>query len=252
MRAIWVTPAKSRPDHDITSYEVYDLIRANIPEYDASGYLGGTWKIDTIKWLAGAQIGTRKKIFGSIGPKTMEIAQAGHHWFTGRYLAYLGESKVGRKIFLTSFVDKTVRAAHKELLEESAAPSAASVRSGVRAEHRHHSSAGHHGRRHRRYVRQLPGHDLLQRRADQLVPHGRVSPVRRLRHRGQARRRRSSASAKNDGMKQEPDFLTRDPVLCFTASASIPCLGDALWNAQHPRKRQSSGERTASPPRLRT
>jgi hypothetical protein len=44
----------------------------------------------------------------------MEIAQAGHHWFTGRYLAYLGESKVGRKIFLTSFVDKTVRAAHKE------------------------------------------------------------------------------------------------------------------------------------------
>jgi len=102
------------PDHDITSYEIYDLLRANIPEYDASGYLGGTWKVDTIKWLAGAQIGSRKKIFGSIGPKTMEIAQAGHHWFTGRYLAYLGESKVGRKIFLTSFVDKTVRAAHKE------------------------------------------------------------------------------------------------------------------------------------------
>jgi hypothetical protein len=46
------------PDHDITSYEVYDLIRANVPEYDASGYLGGTWKIDSIKWLAGAQIGT--------------------------------------------------------------------------------------------------------------------------------------------------------------------------------------------------
>ena len=31
---------------------------------------------------------------------------------------------------------------------------------------------GHHGRRHGRYVRQLPGHDLLERRVDQLLPHG--------------------------------------------------------------------------------
>ena len=101
------------PDHNITSYEVYDLIKENVPEYEASGYLGGTWKIDSIKWLAGAQIGTRKRVFGSIGPKTMELAQNGHHWLTGRYLAYLGESKIGRKVFLASFFDKTVRTAHK-------------------------------------------------------------------------------------------------------------------------------------------
>jgi MoaA/NifB/PqqE/SkfB family radical SAM enzyme len=101
------------PDHNITSYEVYDLIKEHVPEYDASGYLGGTWKIDSIKWLAGAQIGTRKRVFGAIGPKSMELAQNGHHWFTGRYLAYLGESKIGRKVFLASFFDKPVRAAHK-------------------------------------------------------------------------------------------------------------------------------------------
>ncbi|CAG0931111.1 hypothetical protein TFLX_02000 [Thermoflexales bacterium] len=101
------------PDRNITSYEVYDLIKEHVPEYEASGYLGGTWKIDSIKWLAGAQIGSKKRVFGSIGPRTMELAQNGHHWFTGRYLAYLGESKVGRKIFLTSFFDKYVRAAHK-------------------------------------------------------------------------------------------------------------------------------------------
>jgi MoaA/NifB/PqqE/SkfB family radical SAM enzyme len=102
-----------QPDRNITSYEVHDLIKDNVPEFDASGYLGGTWKIDSIKWLAGAMIGTRRTVFGSIGKRTMEVAQAGHHWFTGKYLAYLSESTIGRKIFLTSFFDKTVRAAHK-------------------------------------------------------------------------------------------------------------------------------------------
>ena len=130
-------------------------------------------------------------------PRRWRLAQNGHHWFTGRYLAYLGESKIGRKIFLTSFVDKTRARGAQGLLGEFAAPPAARVRSGVRAEHRHHSSAGHHAGRHRRHVRQLPGHDLLERRADQLVPHGRVSPVRRLCHRGQSRRKRGSAGALN-------------------------------------------------------
>lgn len=103
------TPA----ERDITSFEVHDLIKANVPEFDASGYLGGTWKVDSIKWLAGAMIGTKRQVFGSIGAKTMELAQAAHHLFTGRYLAYLGQSKVGRKVFWLSPFDKTVGAAHR-------------------------------------------------------------------------------------------------------------------------------------------
>jgi MoaA/NifB/PqqE/SkfB family radical SAM enzyme len=102
-----------QPDRNITSYEVHDLIKGYVPEFDASGYLGGTWKIDSIKWLAGAMIGTKRTVFGSIGKRSMELAQAGHHWFTGKYLAYLSQSKIGRLIFLASFFDKTVRAAHK-------------------------------------------------------------------------------------------------------------------------------------------
>jgi hypothetical protein len=107
-----------RPDRNITSYELYDLIKANIPEYDASGYLGGTWKIDSIKWLTGATIGSTKRIYGPIGPRTMEIAQAGHHFLTGRYMAYLGESKIGRRIFWVSALDKTVRATYKHYLKD--------------------------------------------------------------------------------------------------------------------------------------
>lgn len=106
------------PDRNITSYEVYDLIKAHVPEFEASGYLGGTWKIDSIKWLAGAMIGSREQVYGSIGKRTMELAQAGHHWFTGKYLAYLSQSSIGRKVFLASLFDKTVRAAHGRYLRD--------------------------------------------------------------------------------------------------------------------------------------
>jgi MoaA/NifB/PqqE/SkfB family radical SAM enzyme len=103
------TPA----ERDITSYEVHDLIKESFPNFDAAGYLGGTWKIDSIKWLAGAMIGNKHGMYGSIGPKTMELAQTGHHLFKGRYLAYLSDAKVGGKIFLMSAFDRTVRAAYK-------------------------------------------------------------------------------------------------------------------------------------------
>ncbi len=105
--------SEATPERDITSYEVHDLIKDNIPEFDAAGYLGGTWKIDSIKWLAGAMIGTKRKVYGSIGKRTMELAQIGHHLFTGKYLAYLANSKVGGKMFWLSPFDKSVRAAYK-------------------------------------------------------------------------------------------------------------------------------------------
>jgi hypothetical protein len=105
--------SEATPERNITSYEVHDLIKDNIPEFDAAGYLGGTWKIDSIKWLAGAMIGTRRKVYGSIGRRTMELAQIGHHLFTGKYLAYLANSKVGGKMFWLSPFDKTVRTAYR-------------------------------------------------------------------------------------------------------------------------------------------
>jgi hypothetical protein len=90
---------------------VYQIIKDHFPEYEPSGYLGGTIRHDSYKWLAGALIGSKKKIYGSIGKRTMEIAQAGHHFFTGTYLAYLSCAKVGPKIFLLSPWDKTLRQA---------------------------------------------------------------------------------------------------------------------------------------------
>jgi hypothetical protein len=104
-------------EHFVTSPEVAGLIEENCPEYAPSGYLGGTVRHDTFKWLAGAVIGSKKRgVFGSIGKQTMEVAQAGHHLFRGTYLAYLSEAKVGRRVFLMSPWDPTVRRAARRWL----------------------------------------------------------------------------------------------------------------------------------------
>jgi pyruvate-formate lyase-activating enzyme len=98
----------------VTSPEVYELIQQNFPEYDAAGYLGGSVRHDTFKWLIGAQVGSKHQVYGSIGKRTMELSQAGHHFFTGRYLAYLAEAAIGAKIFLLSPWDATLRKAWKK------------------------------------------------------------------------------------------------------------------------------------------
>ncbi len=100
----------------VTSPEIYDLLRENFPAYDASGYLGGSIRHDSFKWLIGAQIGTRQKIYGSVGKRTMELAQVGHHFFTGRYLAYLSKAAVGSQAFLLSPWDASLRQAWKNQL----------------------------------------------------------------------------------------------------------------------------------------
>ncbi|MCS7061356.1 MAG: radical SAM protein [Anaerolineae bacterium] len=100
----------------VTAPEVYQIIRDNFPEYDASCYLGGTLKHDSFKWLAAAWFGTKKKVFGSAGKRTMELAQVGHHLFTGTYLAYLSNAKVGAKVFLGGIVDPSLRKAGRSWL----------------------------------------------------------------------------------------------------------------------------------------
>ncbi len=95
----------------VTSPEVYQLIKDNFPEYEASGYLGGTIVHTSFKWLMGAVVGSKKKVYGSVGKRTMELAQAGHHATLGTYLAYLSCAKVGPKVFLLSPWDKTLRQA---------------------------------------------------------------------------------------------------------------------------------------------
>jgi len=100
-------------EHFITAPEVYQIIHDNFPQYDAAGYLGGSIRHDSYKWLIGAMVGSKHQVYGSVGKKTMELAQIGNHLKTGRYLAYMSSGKVGAKIFWLSHWDKTIRQARK-------------------------------------------------------------------------------------------------------------------------------------------
>jgi hypothetical protein len=106
--------ARSRFDEKfVTAPEVDQIISDNFPEYSAAGYLGGSVLHSSFKWVTGAMVGSRKTVYGSAGKKTMEVAQTGHHLLTGRYLAYPSEAKVGKKVFLASLWDTTMRRAFR-------------------------------------------------------------------------------------------------------------------------------------------
>jgi pyruvate-formate lyase-activating enzyme len=92
----------------VTGPEVVQIIKENCPEYEPSAYLGGTLRHDSFKWTAGALISSKRKVFGSVGKRTMELAQTTHHLFNGTYLAYLSQANIGRKIFMLSMLDKVV------------------------------------------------------------------------------------------------------------------------------------------------
>ncbi len=93
----------------VTAPEVYQIIKDTCAEYEPSGYLGGSIRHDSYKWLAGACIGSKKRMYGSVGKETMELAQAGHHLLKGTYLAYLSTAKVGHQVFWLSPWDAAVR-----------------------------------------------------------------------------------------------------------------------------------------------
>lgn len=95
----------------VTSPEVNDLLQEILPEYEPAGYLGGSIRHDSFKWVAGALIGSPHQVYGSVGKKAMEVAQVGHHFLKGTYLAYLSQAKIGRKVFLMAPWDRTVRQA---------------------------------------------------------------------------------------------------------------------------------------------
>jgi len=104
----------------VTGPEVVQIIQEHCPEFEASAYLGGTQKHDSFKWTAGAVIGNKHKVYGSVGKRTMELAQTGHHLFTGTYLAYLSQAKIGRAVFSLAAVDKSVGKAYANYMGDMA------------------------------------------------------------------------------------------------------------------------------------
>jgi organic radical activating enzyme len=96
---------------DIKSPELVELIRTEYPDFDPCGYLNGSEKPDSFKWLLTGQMGRKNKVYGYMGSKGIEIIQTFNHMLYNRYLAYAApkDAAKGRLMLLLSPFDKGLR-----------------------------------------------------------------------------------------------------------------------------------------------
>jgi len=112
---------ESKLPKPLTAPEVVAKIREADPDFQPSAYLGGTRDPNSFQWLLAGRIGDRRRIAGYVGPKFMEMVQVGHHFFTGRYVAYSDPLvlKAGRTLLLAgSAIDRGLRRAARSWLDD--------------------------------------------------------------------------------------------------------------------------------------
>ncbi len=99
--------------HEIQSTDIVAQIRTRFPDFEPAAYLNGTERPDTFKWLLSGRLGTRDRIYGYVGPRSMELTQTFHHLATGRYLAYAKPNALahGRAMLALAPFDRRLRKA---------------------------------------------------------------------------------------------------------------------------------------------
>ena len=98
----------------LTTPELFKVIQEEIPDFEASAFLGGTRDPNSFKWTLVTRVGNADRIYGYAGPRFMEAVQAGHHAVMGTYLAYAHPSllKQGRATMgLFAPIDPRMRSA---------------------------------------------------------------------------------------------------------------------------------------------
>jgi MoaA/NifB/PqqE/SkfB family radical SAM enzyme len=101
----------------LTADGVLEKIQERFPEVSPCGYLNGVAFPETNKYLVSVIVGSRRDLYGSLGARTMEILQVGIHLAKGRYAAITNRTKVGRKVFLFSLLDPSLRKAFARFLK---------------------------------------------------------------------------------------------------------------------------------------
>lgn len=104
---------------DINAEEIVEMLRNDDPDFDPCAYLNGSEKPDSFKWLLTGRLGTKKKIYGYMGSKAIEIIQTGYHIMNDKYLAYAPpkDAGKGRLMLALSPFDKQLRRTLKNYLK---------------------------------------------------------------------------------------------------------------------------------------
>ncbi len=103
----------------LTSEIMYGALAGCFPEFRPCAYLPGTGAPESYKFLVTVQVGSQNPPYGFLGPKAIEIVQVFHHLFKGRYFDFLKSPVAGRKLFLLSPFDRSLRGAFKKFLLEA-------------------------------------------------------------------------------------------------------------------------------------
>jgi hypothetical protein len=109
----------SSRDVAISTDKMFELLEEHYPESPPSAYLNGTTSPESYKFLIILNLGSRKKMFGVVGKKTVEMVQVFYHLLRGRYCAFLKNPVAGKKVFLLSFFDKEIKKAFINFLKAS-------------------------------------------------------------------------------------------------------------------------------------
>lgn len=96
---------------DLKTEDIYNIFKTMYPDYDGCAYLNGSEKPDSFKWFLTGRLATKDKVYGYLGPKTMEIVQMFNHLLFGKYLSYTSPRMTasGKSLLLLSAFDKKLR-----------------------------------------------------------------------------------------------------------------------------------------------
>jgi len=108
--------ADSAQDYDITSDEMFELVRKAFPDLRPCAFLNGTADPASTKFLVIVPIGGRDETYGVCGPKSAELTQVGRHLYTGRYTALALTPRPSKSVFLLWPWDGEVRRALRRFL----------------------------------------------------------------------------------------------------------------------------------------
>src|ERR1019366_8356964 len=108
--------------HELQSTDIVAEIRKRFPDFAPAAYLNGTERPDTFKWLLTGRLGTKDRIYGYVGARSMELAQTFHHLAPGRSLPSPGPQTLGhgRAMLALSAWDPSLRTVARRWLEAGA------------------------------------------------------------------------------------------------------------------------------------
>jgi hypothetical protein len=96
---------------NITADEMFDLLESRFPGFYPCAYTSGTAVPESYKYLTTVQVGSKSRMYGFLGARTVELVQACHHLILGRYASFFKKSRVGKITFLGSLFDPQLRKA---------------------------------------------------------------------------------------------------------------------------------------------